>query len=70
MTSECGWRKKPAALALVVFRIMPVAYRMHLGRLVGHTFLLLSHRGRKSGRVYQTRPWAGAQGPRSGGGVV
>jgi deazaflavin-dependent oxidoreductase (nitroreductase family) len=29
-------------------------YRFHLGRLLGHRFLLLTHRGRRSGRVYQT----------------
>jgi deazaflavin-dependent oxidoreductase (nitroreductase family) len=29
-------------------------YRAHLGWLLGHRFLLLSHRGRKSGRVRQT----------------
>ncbi len=29
-------------------------YRLHLGWLLGHRFLLLTHRGRKSGRVYST----------------
>ena len=49
-----GLRGKPGPLALTVFRLMPVMYRLRLGRLFGHTFLLLSHRGRKTGRVYQT----------------
>jgi deazaflavin-dependent oxidoreductase (nitroreductase family) len=49
-----GLRGKPGVIALTVFRLMPVMYRLRLGRLFGHTFLLLSHRGRKSGRVYQT----------------
>ena len=29
-------------------------FRLHLGWLLGHRFLLLTHRGRRSGRVYQT----------------
>jgi deazaflavin-dependent oxidoreductase (nitroreductase family) len=29
-------------------------YRLHLGWLLGHRFLLLTHRGRRSGRVYST----------------
>jgi deazaflavin-dependent oxidoreductase (nitroreductase family) len=29
-------------------------YRLRLGWLLGHRFLLLTHRGRHSGRVYQT----------------
>lgn len=49
-----GLRRKPGLMALTVFRLMPAMYRLRLGRFFGHTFLLLSHRGRKSGRVYQT----------------
>ena len=41
------------ALRLVL--CLPVyLYRLGLGRLLGHRFLLLMHRGRKSGRVYRT----------------
>jgi deazaflavin-dependent oxidoreductase (nitroreductase family) len=29
-------------------------YRFHLGWLLDHRFLLLTHRGRKSGRIYHT----------------
>jgi deazaflavin-dependent oxidoreductase (nitroreductase family) len=29
-------------------------YRLHLGWLLGHRFLMLTHRGRKSGNVYHT----------------
>jgi hypothetical protein len=29
-------------------------YRLRLGKLFGHQFLLLSHRGKKSGRIYRT----------------
>ena len=49
-----GLRRKPGLIALTVFRTMPLAYRMHLGRLFGHTFLNLTHRGRRSGRLYTT----------------
>jgi deazaflavin-dependent oxidoreductase (nitroreductase family) len=49
-----GLRRKPGLIALTVFRSMPLAYRLHLGRLFGHTFLNLTHRGRKSGRLYRT----------------
>jgi deazaflavin-dependent oxidoreductase (nitroreductase family) len=34
---------------------LPIAlYRARLGRLLGHRFLPLTHRGRKSGKIYQT----------------
>jgi len=49
-----GLRRKPGLIALTVFRSMPLAYRLHLGRLFGHTFLNMTHRGRKSGRQYHT----------------
>ncbi len=29
-------------------------YRLHLGWLLGHRFLLITHRGRRSGRLRQT----------------
>jgi deazaflavin-dependent oxidoreductase (nitroreductase family) len=29
-------------------------YRLHLGCVLGHRFLLLTHRGRRSGRLYTT----------------
>jgi deazaflavin-dependent oxidoreductase (nitroreductase family) len=29
-------------------------YRLHLGWVLGHRFLLLTHRGRRSGRLYTT----------------
>jgi len=33
---------------------MPILYRLRLGRLLGHQFLLLTHRGRASGRLHAT----------------
>ncbi len=31
-----------------------VVYRLHLGWTMGHRFMLVTHRGRKSGKVYYT----------------
>jgi len=36
------------------FRAPALLYRLRLGWLPGHRFLMLTHRGRKSGRTYQT----------------
>ncbi len=41
-------------LLLVAFRLPISLYRLHLGWLLGHRFLLLTHRGRKSGRIRKT----------------
>jgi deazaflavin-dependent oxidoreductase (nitroreductase family) len=35
-------------------RLPLVLYRLGLGRLLGHRFLVVVHRGRRSGRLYQT----------------
>ena len=44
----------PAGWLRLAFKVPRWLYRVHLGRLLGHRFLLLTHRGRRSGRVYQT----------------
>lgn len=36
------------------FQLPAIFYRAHLGWLFGHRFLLLTHQGRKSGRIYHT----------------
>jgi deazaflavin-dependent oxidoreductase (nitroreductase family) len=36
------------------FKLPTALYRAHLGWLLGHRFLLLTHRGRTSGKIYQT----------------
>ncbi len=46
-----GLRRKPGRLALAVFRLLPL-YRRGWGGLLGHTFLLLVHAGRKTGNLY------------------
>lgn len=42
-----AWGKQLARLPLVL-------YRLRLGRLLGHRFLVVVHRGRRSGRLYRT----------------
>ena len=47
-----GLRRQPGRLALAVFRIPLPLYRRGWGWLLGHTFLLLVHAGRKTGKPY------------------
>ena len=45
---------KPKGLLKWTFRLPLYLYRWHLGWLLGHRFLMLTHLGRKSGRRRQT----------------
>lgn len=47
-----GLRRTPGRLALAVFRLPLVLYRHGLGRLLGHTFMLLVHAGRRTGQPH------------------
>ena len=47
-------RSKPAGALRLAFRLPIYLYRLDLGWLLGHRFLLLAHRGRKSGLLHQT----------------
>jgi hypothetical protein len=47
-----GLRRKPGRLALGVFRLPLLLYRRGKGGLLGHTFVLLAHAGRKTGKPY------------------
>jgi deazaflavin-dependent oxidoreductase (nitroreductase family) len=49
-----GLRRKPSRLAVVVFRLPLPLYRRGWGGLLGHTFLLLVHAGRKTGKLHST----------------
>ena len=49
-----GLRRKPGRLALAIFRIPLPLYRRGWGGLLGHTFLLLVHAGRKTGKPHST----------------
>jgi deazaflavin-dependent oxidoreductase (nitroreductase family) len=47
-------RFAPAGWLRIAFQLPAVLYRLGLGWLFGHRLLMLTHRGRKSGRAYQT----------------
>ena len=49
-----GLRRHPGRLALTVFRLPLPLYRRGWGWLLGDTFLLLVHAGRKTGKHYST----------------
>lgn len=49
-----GIRRQPGRLALAVFRLPLLLYRRGWGRLLGQTFLLLVHAGRKTGAPHST----------------
>jgi len=49
-----GLRRQPGRLALAVFRLPLPLYRRGWGWLLGHTFLLLVHAGRKTGKLHST----------------
>ena len=46
--------RPPRGLARLLFRLPIWSYRIHLGWVFGHRFLLLNHTGRKSGLPRQT----------------
>ncbi len=47
-------RKVPNPLLRRAIGAPALLYRIGAGRLLGHRFLLLTHRGRRSGRIYRT----------------
>jgi deazaflavin-dependent oxidoreductase (nitroreductase family) len=49
-----GVRRRPGRLALYVFRLPLPLYRVGCGWLLGHTFLLLTHVGRRTGQPHAT----------------
>jgi deazaflavin-dependent oxidoreductase (nitroreductase family) len=49
-----GLRRQPGRLVLAVFRMPLTAYHHGMGWLLGHTFLLLTHLGRKTGQPRET----------------
>jgi deazaflavin-dependent oxidoreductase (nitroreductase family) len=46
--------RRPHGIVRLLFRLPILLYKAHLGWLVGRRFLLLTHKGRKSGRPRQT----------------
>lgn len=52
-----GFRRQPGRLALAVFRLPLLLYHRGWGWLLGDTFLLLAHAGRKPGSATPPSPW-------------
>jgi len=46
--------RRPGGLLRWLARAPALAYRLRLGRLLGHRFILIHHRGRKTGKHHQT----------------
>jgi deazaflavin-dependent oxidoreductase (nitroreductase family) len=61
---------RPRGLLKWVYDVPRVLYRLRLGWLLGHRFLLLTHRGRKSGRIRRTMLEVVRYDPRTGESVV
>lgn len=49
-----GLRRRPGRVALWFMALPRPLYHRGLGRLLGHTFLLITHEGRKTGRRRET----------------
>lgn len=47
-------QSRPKGITRLLLRLPIFLYRRHLGWLLGHRFLLLTHRGRKSGIIRRT----------------
>lgn len=52
--SLLGLRRRPGRIALWFMRLPQPLYRHGWGRLLDHTFLLITHQGRKTGKARQT----------------
>jgi deazaflavin-dependent oxidoreductase (nitroreductase family) len=53
-TARAMFGRSPSPILRTLFQVPKVLYRLGLGRLLGHHFMLLAHTGRTSGRVYRT----------------
>jgi deazaflavin-dependent oxidoreductase (nitroreductase family) len=58
-----GVRQQPGRLALWFMRLPRPLYHQGWGRLLGHTFLLITHQGRKTGKRRETVVMALAHDP-------
>ncbi len=54
VTEDTAPRSRPTGMLRMLMRFPVLMYRARLGWLLGGRFLLLTHRGRKSGRVRRT----------------
>lgn len=62
--------RRPRGLLKWAFNLPRGLFRLHLGWLLGHHVLLLTHRGRRSGRIHQTVLEVAGYDPRTGESVV
>jgi len=58
-----GLRRQPGRIALWFMRLPRPLYHRGWGRLLGHTFLLITHEGRKTGNRHETVAMALAYDP-------
>jgi deazaflavin-dependent oxidoreductase (nitroreductase family) len=65
-----GLRQQPGRLALWFMRLPRPLYHHRLGRLLGHTFLLITHEGRRSGIRHETVAMALTYDPQTHEAVV
>ena len=65
-----GFRRRPGRLALAVFRLPLPLYRAGWGRLLGHTFLVLTHVGRRTGAPHDTAAMVLAEDRTTGEAVI
>jgi deazaflavin-dependent oxidoreductase (nitroreductase family) len=63
-------KARRATLSRLMFRFPVLLYRVGLGRLLGRQFLLLTHAGRRTGRVHDTVLKVLHYDPRTGESVV
>ena len=54
MSARSAPEDRPGRLLRGALRAPNLVYRLGAGRLLGHRFLQLTHRGRRSGRLYET----------------
>lgn len=65
-----GLRRQPGRLALALMRTPRPLYHRGWGPLLGHTFLLITHQGRKSGKRRETVAMALSYDPKTREAVV
>jgi deazaflavin-dependent oxidoreductase (nitroreductase family) len=65
-----GLRHRPGRIALTFMQLPRPLYHRGFGRLLGHTFLLIAHQGRKSGKRRETVAMALAYDPETSEAVV
>jgi deazaflavin-dependent oxidoreductase (nitroreductase family) len=50
----CDKNARPPAFMIPMLKLPLVLYRLRLGWVFGHRFMLLTHKGRRSGKIRQT----------------